>query len=84
MKAVRKFPELFEIVGYAEKNERWIEKSGTNKGYDGLPRMGVEEVLEKSDAVLAESDVWELTKYAKMCIDACKHIRSTPWNTKNG
>ena len=26
MKAVRKFPELFEVVGYAEENARWIEK----------------------------------------------------------
>ena len=24
MLAARKFPELFEIVGYAEENERWI------------------------------------------------------------
>lgn len=74
MKAARKFPELFEIVGYAEENERWIEKRGANKGYEGLPRMSVEEIIEKSDAILVESDVWDLTKYAQMCIDAGKHI----------
>ena len=74
MKAARKFPELFEIVGYAEENERWIEKRGANKGYEGLPRMSVEEVIAKSDAILVESDVWDLTKYAKMCVDAGKHI----------
>lgn len=74
MMAVRKFPELFEVVGYAEENERWIEKRGEAKGYEGLPRLSVEEVIEKSDAVLVESDVWDLTKYAKMCIDAGKHI----------
>ena len=74
MKAVRKFPELFEVVGYAEENERWIEKRGDNKGYEGLTRMSVEEVIAKSDAILVESDVWDLTKYAKMCIDAGKHI----------
>jgi predicted dehydrogenase len=74
MIAVKKFPELFEIVGYAEENERWIEKRGANKGYEGLPRMSVEEVIAKSDAILVECDVWDLTKYAKMCVDAGKHI----------
>lgn len=74
MLAARKFPELFEIVGYAEENERWIEKRGKSKGYEGLPRMGVEELIEKSDAILVESDVWNLTKYAKMCVEAGKHM----------
>ncbi len=74
MDAVRKFPELFEVVGYAEENEEWIKKRGTLKSYKGLSRMTVEEVIEKSDAVLVESDVWDLTHYAKMCADAGKHI----------
>ena len=80
MLAVRKFPELFEVVGYAEENERWVEKRGAFKGYEGLPRMSVREVIEKSDAILVESDVWDLHKYAKMCIDAGKHIHmDKPW-----
>lgn len=74
MLAVRKFPELFEVVGYAEENQRWIEKRGNNSGYEGLSYLSVEEVIEKSDAILIESDVWDLTKYAKMCVDAGKHI----------
>ena len=74
MLAVRKFPELFEVIGYAEENERWIEKRGNNKGYEGLPRLSVEEIIERSDAVLIESDVWDLTKYAKMYVDAGKHM----------
>ena len=74
MKAVRKFPELFEVIGYAEENERWIEKRGALKGYEGLPRWSVEQILARSDAILVESDVWDLTKYAKMCVDAGKHI----------
>ncbi len=74
MKAVRKFPDLFEVIGFAEENERWIEKRGNNKGYVGVPRLTVEEIIEKSDAVLIESDVWNLNKYAKMCVDAGKHI----------
>ena len=74
MLAVRKFPELFEVIGYAEENERWIEKRSEKKGYKGLPRLSAEEVIAQSDAVLIESDVWDLTKYAKMCVDSDKHI----------
>ena len=74
MATVRKFPELFEIVGYAEENERWIEKRGELEAYKGIPRLTVEEVIARSDAILVESDVWDLTKYAQKCIDAGKHI----------
>ena len=74
MPAVRKFPELFEVVGYAEENEHWINVWGQHSAYQGLPRLSVEEVIEKSDAILVESDVPNLTRYAKMCVDAGKHI----------
>lgn len=74
MKAVRKFPELFEVIGYAEENERWIEKRGKLSEYEGLPRLTVDEIIEKSDAVLVETDVWNLTEIAQKCIDAGKHI----------
>lgn len=74
MLAVRKFPELFDIVGYAEENEEWISRRGDLNGYDGLKRLSVDELIEKSDAVLVESDIWNLTKYAKMCVDAGRHI----------
>lgn len=74
MKGARKFPELFEIVGYAEENERWVEKRGNDVAYEGLQRMSVSEIIEKSDAILVESDVWDLTKYADMCVRAGRHI----------
>ena len=74
MLAVRKFPELFEVVGYAEENERWIEKRGKLKGYEGLERLSASEIIERSDAILVECDVWDLMKYAKPCIEAGKHL----------
>ena len=74
MEAVRKFPELFEVVGYAEENERWIEARGADSCYRGLKRLSVEEIIEQSDAILVESDVWDLTKYAEICVKAGKHI----------
>jgi len=74
MMAVKKFPELFEVVGYAEENESWIEKRGDMPGYADLKRMSVDEIIEKCDAVLIETDVWNLTEIATKCIEAGKHI----------
>ena len=74
MLAVRKFPELFEVIGYAEENEEWIKKRGNLKGYEGLKRYSVDELIEKCDALLIETDVWDLTATAQKCINAGKHI----------
>ncbi len=74
MRAVRKFPELFEVIGFAEENEEWIRRRGGLKGYEGLKRLSVDKIIEQSDAVLVECDVWGLTEIAQKCIDAGKHI----------
>ncbi len=74
MLAARKFPELFDVIGYAEEDESWVKERGGLAGYAGLPRLSVEEIIEQSDAVLIESDVWNLTKYARLCADAGKHM----------
>jgi len=72
--AVKKFPEMFELVGYSEDNERWIEKRGDMDYYEGVPRMSTDELIDKCDAIMVETDVWDLTKTAQKCIDAGKHI----------
>ncbi len=74
MLAVRKFPELFEVIGYAEENKEWIKKRGNVKGYEGLKRYSVDELMDKCDALLVETDVWDLTRTAQKCIDSGKHI----------
>lgn len=74
MLAVRKFPELFEVVGWAEENEEWVKKRGQNPEYADLPRLTVDEVIAKSDAIMIETDVWNLTETAQRCIDAGKHV----------
>ena len=74
MLAVQKFPELFEIVGYAEENEEWVNQRGTLPCYKDLPRLSTKEIIEKSDVVLVECDVWDLTKTAQKCLDAGKHV----------
>ena len=74
MLAAQKFPELFEIIGYAEENEAWVEKRGNLPCYKNLKRYSVDELIEKCDVLLIETDVWNLTKTAQKCIDAGKHV----------
>lgn len=74
MEAVLKRPDLFEVIGYAEENEEWIRRRGTNAPYRDLPRKSVEEILSEADAILVETDVWDLTRTAKRCVSAGKHI----------
>lgn len=74
MLAVRKFPDLFDVIGYAEENIRWIERRGGLSGYAGLRRLPVDALLDQCDAVLVESDVWNLAKYAALCVNRGKHV----------
>ncbi len=74
MQAIRKFPDLFEVVGYSEKSEEWIAERGGFPCYKDLPRMDEDTLIEKCDLLLVETNVWELTETAQKCIDAGKHI----------
>lgn len=74
MLACRKRPDLFEIVGFAEEDEAWYARRGQLSGYRDLPRLPVEEVIARSDAILVEPDVPYLTEVAQRCIAAGKHI----------
>ncbi len=74
MQTLRKFPELFDIIGIAPESEAWLQKRGQLPAYEGLPILTEDEILEKCDAVLIETEVGYLTQTAQKCIDAGKHI----------
>ncbi len=74
MLAVQKFPELFEVVGYTESDEKWVKKRGSLPCYKNLTIMSEDELLEKCDLILVETDVWDLTKTAQRCVDKGKHV----------
>ena len=74
MSAVRKFPDLFEVVGVCEKNPEWIEKRGNDAAYSGLPFLSEDDLFEKWEALLIETDVWDLTETAARAVSAGKHI----------
>lgn len=74
MLAVQRHPELFEVTGYTEEEEAWLEKRGSLPCYQNIPRLREEELLERSDLILVECDVRDLTRTAERCVDAGKHI----------
>ncbi len=74
MLAFRKFPDKFEIVGYAEDDPSWLEKRKDLPGYEGLTCFPVQELLDKCDAIVVESSVTDLTQTAKLCVEHGKHI----------
>lgn len=74
MQTLRKFPELFQVVGFAPESDAWMEKRGSLPAYQGIPRMTPQELLEQCDAILVETEVSILTETAQACVDAGKHI----------
>ena len=74
MRAVRKFPELFQVIGFSEDNEEVFNKRGSFQAYQGLMRMTTDELIDKCDVLLIETEVPELTKYAQKCVEKGKHI----------
>ena len=45
MIALRKLPELFEVVGFSEDDPRWLKERGGFEAYQGLPRFSEQELL---------------------------------------
>lgn len=74
MESVRKFPRVFDVVGYAPENDEWKRERGSLPAYEGLPCMSIDELLAKCDAVMVECEVPQLTSMAQRCVDAGKHI----------
>lgn len=76
MRAIRKFPELFEVVGWCEEDENWIRQRGGLDVYQGIPRMSREELLGYPgiEAMLIETDVWRMMEAAEQCVSRGIHI----------
>ncbi len=76
MLACRKFPDLYDVVGYAESDEEWVKKRGNDGAYQGLTRYTEQEILamDDLDAILVETDVWNLDKTAKKWLERGFHI----------
>jgi predicted dehydrogenase len=76
MKALRRFPDIFEVVGVVEEDPVWFKKRSTLDAYQGLKWMSEEELLSMPglQAVAVETDAHNLVPTALRCIEAGKHI----------
>ena len=74
MEAVRKRPDLFDVVGFCEDDAATLAERGGLKAYEGLRRMSLDELISSCDAILVETGVPNLTKTAMLCAEHGKHI----------
>ncbi|MBQ8508696.1 MAG: Gfo/Idh/MocA family oxidoreductase [Clostridia bacterium] len=74
MRAVRKYDDLFEVVGWCEEDEEWVKKRGNLDVYQGVPRMSREELLNSCEAMVIETDVWRMMEAARQCVDRGIHM----------
>lgn len=71
-----KFPDLFEIAGYALVEDERETCARKIKHFAGYPELTLEQILNDPtiEAVAVETDEVHLTKYAQMAAEAGKHI----------
>jgi predicted dehydrogenase len=74
--ALRRYPEVFDLVGVAEDDPHLRATSGQRDVYEGLRWMSSDELLAIPglDAVLVETEEHGLVPAALHCIRAGKHI----------
>ncbi len=76
MRAALNFPDVFEVVGVCERDPAWLQSRGSLDVYAGLPFMSEAELLDVRglDAVMVETDVWDLIPTAQRCVDRGLHV----------
>jgi predicted dehydrogenase len=73
---LKKYPDVFEIVGYAMPEGEKGEFLTGHTTFNGYTEMSVEEIMqdESIEAVVIETEEIYLTKYALMAAEHGKHI----------
>ena len=73
---MKKYPEIFEIVGIVEPNPENVEIFGKKESFQGLKWLSEEEFsrLDDLDAVIVESEELKLVEYAQKCVDRGFHV----------
>ena len=75
MSTMRKFPELFEVVGIVEPDdERW-DQVKSRSAYSGLRRLSEGQLLDSGvKAVAVETQIVDLVPTALRCVKAGMHV----------
>ena len=70
--SLRKLTDDFEVIAYAEPNEKLICSEHRKKLLEGIPQMSVEELLsiKSLDCVVVETHDTMLSKYGLMALEA--------------
>lgn len=73
---ILQYPELFEVVGVCEPNEKMWDKFSEFEVYSKVPRLTEDEMfsLEDIDAAIVEAYDLDLVSYAQKCADKGWHI----------
>ena len=76
MATLRKFPDLFHVVGVVEPDSEQRDRVKNSATYEGLTWMTEQELLGAPDlqAVAVETDIDHLLPVAERCIAAGRHI----------
>ena len=73
---IKQFPDLFEIVGICEPNERIRKECSNFPAYEGIRWLSEDQMfsLTDIDAAIIEAHDLDLVKYAQKCADKGWHI----------
>lgn len=76
MLSLRRFPELFEVVGVSERSAEWRQKRQNLEAYQGIPFVEEEELLQYPglEAVAVETDGMDLLPTALRCAERGLHL----------
>jgi predicted dehydrogenase len=76
LEAIRKFPELFELVGVVEPDDARWKEVGKRGPYSGVPRLSEEQLFNTPglQAVAVETRVQDLVPTAMRCLEAGLHM----------
>jgi len=76
LRCVRKYPDVFELVGVCEPNQEIFQKISGEKDYIGVNWLTEEEMfaLKDIDAAIVEAYDLDLVSYAQKCADKGWHV----------
>ena len=76
MEAIRKYADIFDLVGVCEPDEKTWKEFGGHGVYAGLKRLTEAELLSRKDidAVFCEGHELRSVSDAQKCIDSGKHV----------
>lgn len=76
LEAARRYPDVFDVVGICEPDEKIRNRFGNHPSYDGLPFISENELYRRNDidAVFCESQELRSVSDAQRCMEHGLHV----------